>query len=304
MSKATHNDIRITITLKNNILVSKREELQLTQMNMAKFCEVDMNIYAAFENLKAHPNDSDRIYENALKLCETLEMELHEVFPEGLTKIKVNKKMIRCSSEHLKALSYEPKQMLQIEHNDLKEKIDGLLKTLSPRESQVLQDSFGLINDDEQTLDEVGEILGVQGGRVRQIEAKALRKLRHPSRSNSLKPFVDPDFLRTSKMSETLYSELIEIRANIDKLNTDIKVMQNIINAKITKFNASRKALFNKSGVVSSAELAESNNLYKEIEKTTALDLKPLINQMSDLRKLYDDKEEALIKEKERMSQC
>jgi len=69
----------------------------------------------------------------------------------------------------------------------LKAKVNDVLETLTPREAEVLRLRFGLRDGTQQTLEEVGNAFGVTRERIRQIEAKALRKLRHPSRSKHLK---------------------------------------------------------------------------------------------------------------------
>ena len=73
----------------------------------------------------------------------------------------------------------------------LKDEISTVLMTLTDREEQVLKLRFGLIDGTCRTLEEVGQIFGVTRERIRQIEAKALRKLRHPSRSKKLKDFMN-----------------------------------------------------------------------------------------------------------------
>ncbi|MBR4728148.1 MAG: sigma-70 family RNA polymerase sigma factor, partial [Clostridia bacterium] len=73
----------------------------------------------------------------------------------------------------------------------LKETLNEVLKTLTPREAKVLALRFGLEDGHPHTLEEVGSRFGVTRERIRQIEAKALRKLRHPSRSKKLKDFLD-----------------------------------------------------------------------------------------------------------------
>ena len=73
----------------------------------------------------------------------------------------------------------------------LKEQMDDVLGTLSDRERQVLAMRFGLEDGRSRTLEEVGKAFGVTRERIRQIEAKALRKLRHPSRSKKLKDYLD-----------------------------------------------------------------------------------------------------------------
>jgi len=73
----------------------------------------------------------------------------------------------------------------------LKEQIDEVLSTLTPREQRVLQLRFGLEDGQSRTLEEVGKEFDVTRERIRQIEAKALRKLRHPSRSRKLKDYLE-----------------------------------------------------------------------------------------------------------------
>jgi RNA polymerase primary sigma factor len=73
----------------------------------------------------------------------------------------------------------------------LKEQIDDVLSSLTPREQRVLQLRFGLEDGRSRTLEEVGKEFNVTRERIRQIEAKALRKLRHPSRSRKLKDYLE-----------------------------------------------------------------------------------------------------------------
>ena len=76
-------------------------------------------------------------------------------------------------------------------HEMLKDEISDVLLTLTEREEQVLRLRFGLDDGSCKTLEEVGQMFGVTRERIRQIEAKALRKLRHPSRSRKLKDFMN-----------------------------------------------------------------------------------------------------------------
>ena len=73
----------------------------------------------------------------------------------------------------------------------LKEQMEDVLETLSERERRVLEMRFGLEDGRGRTLEEVGREFGVTRERIRQIEAKALRKLRHPSRAKKLKDYLD-----------------------------------------------------------------------------------------------------------------
>ena len=74
---------------------------------------------------------------------------------------------------------------------NLKEQTDSILKTLTPREEKVIKMRFGVGEKSEHTLEEVGQNFAVTRERIRQIEAKALRKLRHPSRSRKLRAFLE-----------------------------------------------------------------------------------------------------------------
>jgi RNA polymerase primary sigma factor len=80
-----------------------------------------------------------------------------------------------------------------VSSNDLKERVREVLKSLTPREEKVLKMRFGIDVASEHTLEEVGKDFGVTRERVRQIEVKALRKLRHPTRSKKLQTFFDKE---------------------------------------------------------------------------------------------------------------
>ena len=73
----------------------------------------------------------------------------------------------------------------------LKEQLEDVMNTLTPREAKVLKLRFGLEDGKARTLEEVGKVFEVTRERIRQIEAKALRKLRHPSRSKKLRDYMN-----------------------------------------------------------------------------------------------------------------
>jgi RNA polymerase primary sigma factor len=73
----------------------------------------------------------------------------------------------------------------------LKEKMASMLKKLNPREERIMCMRYGFEDGNEHTLEEVGQVFAVTRERIRQIEAKALRKLRHPSRSGQVSTFLE-----------------------------------------------------------------------------------------------------------------
>jgi RNA polymerase primary sigma factor len=98
---------------------------------------------------------------------------------------------------HLKDFIEDRRAVSPVEaviHGNLREHTQSTLKTLTPREEKVLKMRFGVGGGSEHTLEEVGQSFTVTRERIRQIESKALRKLRHPSRSKNLRIFTDaPD---------------------------------------------------------------------------------------------------------------
>lgn len=95
-----------------------------------------------------------------------------------------------------------------VANNDLKERVRKVLKTLTPREEKVLKMRFGIDVASEHTLEEVGKDFSVTRERIRQIEVKALRKLRHPSRSKKLKSFFDKEIDETLESHDDMHDDM------------------------------------------------------------------------------------------------
>ena len=89
-----------------------------------------------------------------------------------------------------KRLTLPPSSFEAVANRELRELMTAAVATLTPRETLVITQRFGLDGQGEQTLEEVAQEHAVSRERIRQIEAKAMRKLRHPSRSRTLRPFA------------------------------------------------------------------------------------------------------------------
>jgi RNA polymerase primary sigma factor len=90
-------------------------------------------------------------------------------------------------------MKMQKKPLDQTINDGLSDSTRDILSSLTPREAKVLRMRFGIDMNTDHTLEEVGKQFDVTRERIRQIEAKALRKLRHPSRAQNLKSFLDND---------------------------------------------------------------------------------------------------------------
>jgi RNA polymerase primary sigma factor len=122
------------------------------------------------------------------------EMKVRRVLKAAIEPISLETPIGEEDGSHLRDLiedrtSPSPEEAMAL--SDLREKTSEMLKHLSPREDKVLTLRFGLDDGVEMTLEEIGSAFGVTRERIRQIEAKALRKLRHPSRSRKLRSLLD-----------------------------------------------------------------------------------------------------------------
>ena len=137
--------------------------------------------------------DREPTEEELSKVLNIPEDKIREIIKISLDPLSLETPIGEEEDSHLGDFVKDDKSLSPEEYaiNEvLKDEISELLLTLTEREEQVIKLRFGLIDGTCRTLEEVGTIFGVTRERIRQIEAKALRKLRHPSRSKKLKDYL------------------------------------------------------------------------------------------------------------------
>jgi RNA polymerase sigma factor (sigma-70 family) len=193
--------LRLRIT--NNRLAQLREQTNMTLPKFAESLPMPIARYRLIENLKVRPSEDEMI-----KICIALNTPIDDVFSESLLAaidrgaFPANRKRM-LPEDVVKSLpsgnnfplltsggidEVEHKVDLELLHDQESE----ILSTLTDREQRVLDLRFGLADGRSRTLEEIGNEFKLHKERIRQIESKALEKLRHPSRSRMLKSFLIP----------------------------------------------------------------------------------------------------------------
>lgn len=204
--------IRVLVRLKNNRLVACREELGLTLKAAAERMGVSLVTLMSYECMKLSPLAStaskarkDRFWKkSAEKVAHFYGLSPEEMFPGVVQRVLKTQGQFEMDDQDVEALigasfGGEPPELPDevCERDELNRLMHKALLTLTTKEHLVIAHRFGMGgNEGGKTLDEVANVLQSTFGhstsreRVHQIEAKALRKLRHPSRSNPLRAYV------------------------------------------------------------------------------------------------------------------
>jgi RNA polymerase sigma factor (sigma-70 family) len=163
---------------------------------LAKHLGLTCPITSAMINLRWSPDvkriraeGKERWSEIERKLCALTGLLLEDIFPEELEPARTAEAPLLQLTDAPRTLSLPPAQEDGLLKEDLRAMITAALAELDEREQEVIELRFGLNGEEAHTLDEVGVRLGVTCERARQIEAKALGRLRHPMRAKKLKPF-------------------------------------------------------------------------------------------------------------------
>jgi len=193
-------EYRIDVKVRNNVILKKIESSGYK--SIGEFCRLNnlMNLVGRLGeivNMKSSPLKSDGSWQTIILKCsEILGYAPEDFFTESQlnTIIKNNKRSYLVEEAEMKFMidNHSESNLLEdiISKDEMKNTVMDKVNTLSPRESKVLRLRFGLDGEDFHTFEEAGKVMDVSRERIRQIEAKALRKLRHESRSDDLRDFI------------------------------------------------------------------------------------------------------------------
>lgn len=173
--------------------------------SVSEFCRthgLNGSVVGEYLNLCRSPYDrkTGELRQSAKQICDVSGLGPNELFPPDLYAASLSWPKIRSveipSSRLLpigsaRRLALPASQHDDIERDELRQTMQSVLSTLTPREQKVLSFRFGIGDNEEHTLQQSADSFRVSRERIRQIEAKAIRKLRHPSRSKQLEPFLD-----------------------------------------------------------------------------------------------------------------
>lgn len=187
-------DYRLEIKIKNNYLYEKMQEYGIsTAAELARVVGLGPSEIGYILNLKVTPYTNKGTVRSSIQcLCDFFSCNPEDLFPAQhiFDPLTVNQGAIQANigelmSSNLLESAHNPDLLVEI--TEQKEAIEKTLDQLTLREKKVLELRFGLGEEAECTLKEVGIKLGVKAERIRQIEAKALRKLRHPTRAKHIR---------------------------------------------------------------------------------------------------------------------
>lgn len=191
-------------------LVNSRKEREITQADLALLSGIATQRIGNIETLRVDP-----VLEEKEEIASALGLKVDYLFPEELYEAlrdgAFKKREEELTSERLALLITEKQLLLNAPFEEieaftpsLKKELALVISSLRPREKMVIEKRFGLNGEDAQKLEAVGRSMGATGERIRQIELKALRRLRHPSKSRRLKTYLYEQ-TKTKKITDKVY---------------------------------------------------------------------------------------------------
>jgi len=184
------------IRFKHSAIYQARKELGYSQKELAEKIGISQSALATWENFRSCPSKKDP---RAQSLCQIVGKSYNELFPEEFRQAVYRKqgrsmevefktkRLPEWVERNLLLPDPEEQYILKERKDKLKECIQEALKFLTERERRVLILKFGLYGNPVHTLEEIGRMFDLSKGRIYQIEAKALRKLKRLSRKEALK---------------------------------------------------------------------------------------------------------------------
>ncbi len=195
-------DYRLEIKIKNNYLFTKMQEYGVKNAaQLAKAIGATSTSVGRYLNLTTPPyTKKGELKEIPKKLCDLFYCAIEELFPAEHLENALDKNIVVTEKNKHELL---PSRMLEtddpsvalIEQETAQGVKQAVAKSLNEREQKVLALRFGLEDEDPHTLEQVGALFGVSRNRIKQIEAKALRKLRNPRTQDLLYPFLEDKHL-------------------------------------------------------------------------------------------------------------
>jgi transcriptional regulator with XRE-family HTH domain len=215
-------ELEVTVVVRNNRLKERRLALGMNQFLLAGAAGIPHHVYQALECMRMSPlvntprhKDEEVILDwskYAMALATFHEVDPDELFPEAVQHIHQDRVVRRINIDEVQSSLAAPEMLpglpagidLDVATKELRSRVIGVLETLTPREQTVLNKRFGLGDGAVKSTAELADELAVCRGRIGQIEAKALRKLRHPSRAKQLKSFIEDDAERSDSERRVL----------------------------------------------------------------------------------------------------
>jgi RNA polymerase sigma factor (sigma-70 family) len=193
-------DFRVEVKVKNNRLLEQLEKAGFESIaDFSRKTGINQGLVGDYANMKEKALTKDGQYKpSVLRLSEALKCMPEDLFPTAqLTqKLATNKQFFTANESELfdltsslRSAAMSPERQLM--QSDANRVVKQLLLTLTPREQRLLDLRFGLTDGEEKTLDQVADLFGIHRERVRQIQAKAMRKMKHPFRSRQLREYYE-----------------------------------------------------------------------------------------------------------------
>ena len=204
MTSSRSHDLRAALRFKNGLLFKSLNEFLgpgWSNKQAGAYLGVSAQTFSDLIRLKIAPKTSKNVRWRVpvSKISERLGYSPEELFPESLYALNLPGCIVRefespellslqeaSTMRLLPSVDFELAMARKLQDDDRAVTLASTLATLSPSEEKILKMRFGLQDWSEHTLEEVGQYFAVPGSRIRQIEAKALRKLRHPARRRLL----------------------------------------------------------------------------------------------------------------------